>query len=427
MKLFSLKRYLKSKEATHPRSIRLIKKISRMVPGDRKPSYPATLGREISAVREVLSGPFWNLNYGKGLVHEKLEEEFAAYVGSRYAVAVNTGGMAIQMALRAFGLKPGDEVVHQVDTCVANAFAVMAAGATPIFADINKDDFMLAPTSADDQVSAQARVIMPVHMWGNPENLDWITSFAEKHDLYILEDACLSLGAEWNGRRIGANGAAGVFSFGCLKPIQAGEGGMVVTDDEALARELRVIRNWGDTTDEYGVRDQRTLSWNGRISEIVAAVALEQLRGYPKHLRRLQEHVGTFVDRLNRIDGIDIAVAPAAQRKPVYTQLVVKLDRQALGVSKTDLMRRLTAAGVGVWHANFEPINTLSFFRKGKWRDWVLRGDVSRVERNYNHKFVNSEEVYESLGMGFAKDNFLSRDRVRLLIKELERALVRQK
>jgi len=130
---------------------------------------------------------------------------------------------------------------------------------------------------------------------------------------------------------------------------------------------------------------------------------------------------------LNSIDGIDIAVAPSAQRKPAYTQVVVKLDSKRLGVSKTDLMKRLTAAAIGVWHANFEPINTLSFFKQGKWQDWVLRGDVRRVERNYNHKFVNSEEVYESLGMGFAKENFLSRDRVRLLIKELELALVRQK
>jgi perosamine synthetase len=374
-----------------------------------------------------LRGPFWNLNYGRDLVHERLEEEFAAYIGSRHAVAVNTGGMAIQMALRAFGLKPGDEVVHQVDTCVATAFAVMAAGATPIFADINKDDFLLDPKSVEAQVSAQTRVIMPVHIWGNPENLDWINSFANKHDLCVLEDACLSLGAEWKGRRTGSNSNAGVFSFGCLKPIQAGEGGMIVTDDEALARELRVIRNWGDTTAEYGVRDQRTLSWNGRISEIVAAVALEQLRGYPKYFIRLQENVSVFLDRLNSIDGIDLAVVPSAQRKPAFTQLVVKLDVRMLRISKAELMKKLTDAGIGVWHANFEPINTLSFFREGKWQDWVLRGDVDRVKRNYNHKFVNSEEVYESLGMGFAKDNFLSRDRVKSLINKLELALVRRK
>src|SRR5439155_4961190 len=103
MKASSLKRYLKSKAATHPGTIRLIKKASRIVSGNRGPSHPATLGKEVAAVTEVLRGPFWNLNYGRDLVHEKLEEEFAAYIGTRYAVAVNTGGMAIQMALRAFG------------------------------------------------------------------------------------------------------------------------------------------------------------------------------------------------------------------------------------------------------------------------------------------------------------------------------------
>src|SRR2546423_12966372 len=102
MKLSSLKRYLKSKEATHPRTIRLTKRFSKLLSGNRKPSYPVTLGKEIAAVTEVLSGPFWNLNYGRGLVHEKLEAEFAAFIGTRYAVAVNTGGMAIQIALRAF-------------------------------------------------------------------------------------------------------------------------------------------------------------------------------------------------------------------------------------------------------------------------------------------------------------------------------------
>ena len=148
MKLTRLKRYLKEKEVKHPRVIRPIRKVARVV-SRTPPTDPKLLGREIDAVTDVLHSPFWNMNSGAGLVHEKLEEEFAAYVGTRYAVAVNSGGMAIQMALRALGLKPGDEVIHQVDTCVANAFAVIAAGATPVFADINTDNFMLSPESTE--------------------------------------------------------------------------------------------------------------------------------------------------------------------------------------------------------------------------------------------------------------------------------------
>lgn len=424
MKLTRLKRYLKAKEVTHPGIIQAIRRIARMVGGTGGPTHPAPLRREIAAVAEVLRSPFWNMNSGANLVHEKLEEEFAAYIGSRYSVAVNTGGMAIQMALRAFGVKPGDEVLHQVDTCVANAFAVFAAGGTPIFVDIDKDDFMLSTSSLLDQITSHTKVIMPVHMWGNPEKMSQVTDVARKHNLHSLEDACLAFGAELDGRKAGSIADAGVFSFGSLKPIQAGEGGMIVTNDDALARELRTMRNWGDMTSEYGLRDQKTLSWNGRVSEVVAAVALEQLRGYPVYFQRLQELVAMFVDHLNGINGIDLAVSPTARSQPAYSQVVVKLDEAALGMSKTELMKRLKEKGIGCWHANFEPINKLAFFREGSWRDWILRGDVCRVERNYNQTFVNSEEVYQNLGMGFSRDNFLSRDRVKFLIKQLDLALV---
>ncbi len=424
MKLTRLKGYLKAKEATHPRIIRPIKKVAKMVGNTSGPTHPTRLRREVAAVTEVLESPNWNMNSGPNLVHEKLEEEFAAYIGTRYAVAVNTGGMAIQMALRAFGVKPGDEVLHQVDTCVANAFAVMAAGGTPIFVDIDKDDFMLSTTSALKEITSQTKVLMPVHIWGNPEKMSWVTEAARKHNLYSLEDACLALGAELDGRKAGSMADAGVFSFGCLKPIQAGEGGMIVTNDETLARELRTMRNWGDMTAEYGLRDQKTLSWNGRISEIVAAVALEQLRGYPASFRKLQELVGTFVDHLNKIEGIEMAVPPTASLKPAYSQVVVKLDQDRIGMTKAELMKRLKERGIGCWHANFEPINKLAFFKDGSWRDWILRGDACRVERNYNQTFVNSEDVYDRLGMGFIRDNFLSRERVKFLIKQLDLALL---
>jgi dTDP-4-amino-4,6-dideoxygalactose transaminase len=423
MKLTGVKQYLKSKEASHPQAIRLLRKGAKKLSG-KHVSHPTTLKREIDAVSEVLSGPFWNMNYGKNLVHEKLEEEFAAYVGTRHAVAVNTGGMAIQMALRAFGVKPGDEVLHQVDTCVANAFAVLAAGGTPLFVDINKENFMMSQSSAVTALSPRSKVIMPVHIWGNPEDMTWVMEVARQNHLYILEDACLALGAEWEGKRVGSIGDAGVFSFGCLKPIQAGEGGIIVTNNEALARELRTIRNWGDMTGEYGVRDQTTLSWNGRVSEIVAAVGLEQLRGYPNYFEKHQELVAKFIDHVRNIDGLEIAVAPTMRLKPAFSQVVVKLHNHKLRISKTELMNRLQQCGIGCWHANFEPMNKLTFFRDGSWREWVLRGDLNRVERNYSKPFTNAEDVYQNLGLGFARESFLSADRVKWLIKQLDRALL---
>ncbi|MGA9996657.1 MAG: DegT/DnrJ/EryC1/StrS family aminotransferase [Pyrinomonadaceae bacterium] len=418
----SLKHFLKSKERAYPRVVGLLRRAGRRLNPDRS-NYPRIMGREIAAVAGVLRTPNWNMNYGGDLVHVRLEEEFAAYVGTRYAVAVNTGGMALQMALRVFGVKPGDEVIHQVDTCVADAFAVMAAGGTPIFADINKDNFMLCGESVARQVNEQTKALIAIHMWGNLEAMDQLTAAAERRKLYVLEDACLALGATWNGRRAGSLSDAGVFSLGCLKPIQAGEGGIITTDDEAFARELRTIRNWGDMSQEYGVRDQQTLSWNGRISEIVAAVALEQLRGYPAYLERLRELVAGFTFELKRFAGIEIAVPESERFRPAYSQIVVRLDEKLLGISKTELMRRLQEQGVGVWHANFEPINQLSFFRKGGWREWVVRGNTERVQHNYDESFPNAQEVYDNLGMGFSKDNFASKERVKRLVKALDQAL----
>ena len=419
-----LKSYIKSKEASHPRTVKLLKKSAKKILRKQSVSYPTTLNQEIAAVSEVLSGPFWNMNYGKNLTHETLEAEFAAYLGTRFAVAVNTGGMAIQMALRAFGVKPGDEVIHQIDTCVADAFAVFGAGATPVFADINKNNFMLSEDSVKDQMSSRTKVIMPVHMWGNPENMAWLLELGRRENVFILEDACLALGGELSGKKLGSFGDAGVFSLGCLKPIQAGEGGIIVTNDEGLAKELRTIRNWGDMSAEYGLRDQRVLSWNGRVSEIVAAVALEQLRGYPKYLEKYHELVGGFLNNLRKFDGIDVTVGQTPNLKPAYSQVVVTLNSAALGLSKTELMNRLAARGIGCWHANFEPINKLAFFKDGNWRDWVLRGDVAAVERNYGQTFVNSEEVYQTLGLGFSRENFLSKDRVKFVIQQLDQALV---
>jgi lysophospholipase L1-like esterase len=112
---------------------------------------------------------------------------------------------------------------------------------------------------------------MPIHMWGRPENLDRVHALARQRRLTILEDACLALGAEWKGRRVGTFGKAGCFSLGCLKALQAGEGGVIVTDDEALWKELRMLRPWGDMTDAYGVRDQRERAWNGRPSQFQTA------------------------------------------------------------------------------------------------------------------------------------------------------------
>ena len=130
-----------------PALAKIIEPIGKFVFSKIYDTFPSMLNNEIKAVKKVLISPEWNMGYGKNLVHHRLEDEFAKYIGTNYAVVVNTGGMAIQMVLRAIGIKPGDEIVHQVDTCVATSFAIINAGGTPVFSDISLESFMLSKNS----------------------------------------------------------------------------------------------------------------------------------------------------------------------------------------------------------------------------------------------------------------------------------------
>jgi dTDP-4-amino-4,6-dideoxygalactose transaminase len=384
--------------------------IAKRFMGDTFGVYPRPLANEIGAAASVLRSSQWNMAYGRGLVHERLEAEFAQSVGAGYAIAVSSGGVALQMSMRGLGLKPGHEAIHQVDTCAATAMAVMNAGVTPLFADISPATFMLDSADVSRRIGSETKALIATHMWGNPEDLAALRALARERGLWLIEDACLGLGAVVDGKPAGAWGDVGVFSFGCVKPIQTGEGGMIVTSDEALARELRSLRHWGDRTIEYGVRDATQLAWNGRMSEVLAAIAREQLKGYPAHLAGLREAVGDFIRFLENLPGLSIVLGTAENWSScAFTQVVLRVDERALGVGKDELMKKLTENGVSNWHANFELINSVSLFRTGGWRDWILRGDAERVAANNMGAFPAAEQVYRHAGIGLAKTNFLSK------------------
>lgn len=389
-------------------------------------TYPRVMAGEVGAVAEVLRGTQWNMAYGKGLAHERLEAAFAEYVGVHHAVAVNTGGMALQMSMRGLGLKPGNEVVLQVDTCSATAFSVMNAACVPVFSDISEETFMLPVDRLDGVIGPDTKAVIATHMWGNPERIPALVEYCQSRNLHLIEDACLALGARTRLGMAGASGDVGVFSFGCLKPIQGGEGGMIVTNDEALAKELRSLRHWGDRTMEYGVRDTMQLAWNGRMSEIVAAVVNEQLKGYPAHLSALQDAVMEFERFLQGFDGLDLVLGDAENLgNCAFTQVVLRLDESKLGRNKAWLRDGLASRGVATWHANFELINSLSFFREDHWKEWVARGDIGRVSRNFGGDFPDANRVFDSVGVGLPKINFLSGARLKQLMREIDMLMVR--
>ena len=212
------------------------------------PAWPVHDEAEESALLEVLrSGEWW---YGERV--RRFEQEFAAFQGAAYGVSCTNGTTAIEMGLRALGVLPGDEVIVPPYTFIATASAVMSLGAIPVFADIDPDTLCLDPRDAANKVTTRTRAIIPVHVGGRIADMAAINALAQQYGLAVLEDAAHAWGSQWQGRGAGTIGRCGTFSFQVSKNITAGEGGILVTDDEELADLCRSFSHCGRTKGGIG-------------------------------------------------------------------------------------------------------------------------------------------------------------------------------
>ena len=210
---------------------------------------------------------------------DAFEDEFAAASGAPHAIGVGTGTDAIALAVRACGIGPGDEVITPPLSAAFSALAIMMAGARPVFADIDPVRLTLDPEATAAAVTSRTRAIMPVHLYGQPADMDGIMGVASRHNLLVIEDCCQAHGATCNGRPIGSFGTAAAYSFYPTKNLAAlGDGGAITTADPAIASRIRRLRNGGQTHryqhGEFGV--------NSRLDEIQAAVLRARLRWLPK-------------------------------------------------------------------------------------------------------------------------------------------------
>lgn len=217
----------------------------------------------------------------------RFEEEFAAFCGARHCVGVASGLDALQLALRAVGVGPGDEVITAANTFIASALAITHAGATPVLADVRKDDFNLDPAAVERAITPRTKAILPVHLYGQPARMDEIMDIARRHGLKVVEDACQAHGARYGAARAGAIGDAGCFSFYPGKNLGGyGDGGAVVTNDPQIAERLRLDRNYGSRVKYVHESD----GYNSRLDTLQAAVLrikLRRLEGWNERRRAL--------------------------------------------------------------------------------------------------------------------------------------------
>jgi perosamine synthetase len=233
---------------------------------------PSISELEREYVRQALNSN-WLSSIAPPVAH--FEEAFAKRFGAKHAVAVNSGGSALFLALWALGIRPGDEVIVPTFTMVASAGAVTQCGATPIFVDCEPDTANLDVSKIEERITPQTRAIMPVHIYGHPCDVDAILELARDYRLFVVEDAAEAHGALYKGKPVGTLGDAGCFSFYANKLITTGEGGMILTDDDKLTTTLRHCRAYDfDDTRHFW---HKRLAWNLRMSSLEAAIGRAQL------------------------------------------------------------------------------------------------------------------------------------------------------
>jgi dTDP-4-amino-4,6-dideoxygalactose transaminase len=251
----------------------------------------------------------------------EFEAAFAAYCGAAHCVGVSNGTTAIELVLRAAGIGPGDEVVTTPFTFIATVEPILLAGATPILADVDPDTGLLALEAVEAALTRRAAALMPVHLYGHPVDLDAFRALADRHGLFLLEDAAQGHGAAWRGRRAGSVGDASTFSFFPGKNLGAlGDAGAVTTGDEALAGRVRKLRDHG-RVDKYR---HDVVGTNARLDTLQAAVLHVKLRHLDRWNDARRRHAGAYDAVFARTDVRPIRVHQDAVA--VYHQYVVRLD-----------------------------------------------------------------------------------------------------
>lgn len=299
---------------------------------DLKAQYQTIAAEVDAAMRRVVADADFIL--GKDV--ELFEEEFARYCEATYAVGVDSGISALELALRAFGIGEGDEVITVSHTFIATVSAISFTGARPVFVDVDSKTYMMDASQIEAALTPRTKAILPVHLYGQPADMDEILAIARKHHLVVIEDACQAHGARYKGKRVGALGDAGCFSFYPGKNLGAyGDGGMLVTNNAEVAEKVRMLRNYGQREKYHHV----FLAYNRRLDTLQAAVLRVKLRHLDDWNAARQRAARLYDEWLKDVDGVVTPYA-ATDRTHVYHLYVIQHPR------RDALLSALRAQGV---------------------------------------------------------------------------------
>jgi len=306
--------------------------------------WPVFDEREERALLEVLRSGHWGRITGKK--NEEFEEKFSKFVGANYGVTCVNGTAALEIALRAMNIGKGDEVIVPAYTFIATASACILVGADPVFVDIDPNTYNIDPKQIEQAITTKTKAIIAVHIGGCPANMDEIMRIARKYNLLVIEDAAQAHGAEWRGKKVGSIGDMASFSFQASKNINAGEGGIVTTNNKKFADMAWSLMNVGRVK-EGGWYDHPILSWNYRMTEFQAAILLVQMERIEEQMKKREENAMYLADGLKKIGGVEPLVPDAGVTRHAYHLFIFRYNRDEFkGVKRETFLKALNAEGI---------------------------------------------------------------------------------
>lgn len=356
---------------------------------------------------ESLRSGAWCCMGWDGSMAARAARKFAEFIGTKYAMTVPTGTAALEVAMRACDVGPGDEVIVPAVTFLASASAVSLTGAEPVFVDVVRETCQIDPDAVEAAITRRTKAIEPVHYGGYPADMDRIMKIARKHKLRVIEDACEAHGTEWRGKKVGSIGDMGCFSFQMGKPCTCGEGGGITFDDEKLRFNCYAHVHLGRT--ETGAKyEHYVAAGNHRMSEFPAAVLLAQLSRLQKQTDTRHANAEYFADELEKIGGLIPMKRDRRITKIGYYFYLLRYDAsQWNGIHRNRFMKALSAEGVWCHTAHNEPLYTLTAYKN-----------------NPKHAKVRcpvAEDVYQNEVVSMSKDFLMKKSLVNKALRAIKK------
>ena len=350
---------------------------------------------DVDCVAEIVrSGKWGNPDCGGEVA--LFEKEFAAFCGSKYALSCVNGSVALRLSLIACGVKPGDEVLVPPYTFIATASIVIEANCVPVFVDIDPRTYNMDASKIEAAITPHTKAIIPVHFAGQACEMDQILSIAKKHGLRVIEDACHGHGAEYMGKKLGSIGDAGCFSFQSSKNLSSGEGGMIITNDDALYQMMNSLRNVGRV--EGGAwYEHHYAGCNYRITQLQAVLLSSQLKRLEDQTMTRHRN-GTYLNELlSKIEGITPLSRGLGETIHSYHIYIFKYDKTKFnGLSKVEFAKMLAAEGVPCFMGYPEPLYKQPLFQKKNFMCYAIPEgvDYSTVQCPETEKACYEEAVW---------------------------------